>query len=68
VAVRPFARILQAFDSLAWVLRSFDTLILGPAAVYRNLATSCPQAPFFRHVKKFTKEHIFHSNYDFFCL
>ena len=39
VALCPFARLLQAFDSLAWVLRSCDTLVLGLRAWLANKLT-----------------------------
>jgi hypothetical protein len=42
VALCSFARLLQAFDSLAWVLRSYITLVLGLAAVCCNFLRSCP--------------------------
>jgi hypothetical protein len=68
VPLRPFARLLKALDSLAWVLRSFGILVLGLAMVCCNFTLSFPQAPFLRHVGSITKEHKFHVNNTFFYL
>ena len=44
---------------LAWVLRSFETLVLGLATAFCNFSVSRPQTLFFWHVNSITKEHIF---------
>jgi hypothetical protein len=47
VALCPFSRLMQAFGSLAWVLRFFGALVLRLATLFCHVAVSCPQALFF---------------------